>query len=231
MDMELFIDTANIEEIREIARWGVIRGVTTNPKIFSKESCDLRMRVEEILKCLPGPLSLEVTTNDLDEMLVEAQKYASWNEHIVVKVPMGPAGLQAVKILREKRIKTNVTAIMAVNQAMLAAQAGATYASIFYSRINDVGHDGLEVIRQSAALFRQSGFTTRIIVGSIRLLTQINDAALAGADIITVPYKFFAPLAHHPQTEATLQEFLEAWKATKDQASGTTFFVNSSEKR
>jgi len=213
--MKLFIDTANIEEIKEIARWGVIQGVTTNPKIFSKEAVDLRRRVEEILRVVPGPLSVEVTTNDLDEMLVEAQRYASWSEHIVVKVPMGPVGLQAVTLLKEKGIQTNVTAIMAVNQAMLAALAGATYASIFYSRINDVGHDGLEVIRQSATLFKQNKFSTQIIVGSIRLLTQITDAALAGADILTVPYKFFSQLASHPQTDATIREFLEAWETLK----------------
>ena len=213
--MELFIDTANIEEIREIARWGVIRGVTTNPKIFSKENTDLRSRVEEILEVVPGPLSVEVTTNDLDEMLAEAQKYAGWSKHIVVKVPMGPAGLQAVRSLKERGIKTNVTAIMTVNQAMLAAFAGATYASIFFARINDIGHDGLEVIRQSAALFKQSHISTKIIVGSIRLLTQINEAALAGADIVTVPYKFFSQMASHPQTEKTIREFLEAWEGMK----------------
>lgn len=213
--MELFIDTANIDEIREIARWGVIRGVTTNPKIFSKEPVDLKTRVEEILEVVPGPLSLEVTTNDLDEMIVEAQKYAAWSKHVVVKVPMGPAGLEAVTVLNKKGIKTNVTAVMTVNQAMLAAASGATYASIFYSRINDIGHDGLEVIRQSAALFKQSGFSTKIIVGSIRLLTQITEAALAGADIITVPYKFFRDLACHPQTDKTIQEFLEAWESNK----------------
>ena len=133
--MELFLDTANVEEIREIARWGVIRGVTTNPKIFSKENADLRTRVDEILSIVPGPLSVEVTTNDLDEMIVEAQRFATWSEHIVVKLPMSPAGLEAASILRRQNIKTNVTAVMTVGQAMLAALAGATYASIFYSRI------------------------------------------------------------------------------------------------
>jgi transaldolase len=213
--MELFIDTANIEEIREIARWGVIRGVTTNPKIFSKESVDLKTRVEEILEVVPGPLSLEVTTNDPDEMIVEAQKYAAWSKHIVVKVPMSPAGLQAVGVLKQKGIKTNVTAVMTVNQAMLAALAGATYVSIFAARICDIGYDANEVIRQAATLFKQSGFSSKIIVGSIRLLTQINEAALAGADIITVPYKFFSQLATHPQTEKTIQEFLDAWEGVK----------------
>ena len=216
--MELFIDTANIEEIREIARWGVIRGVTTNPKIFSSEDVDLKTRVEEILSVVPGPLSVEVTTNDLDEMIVEAERYAAWSEHIVVKVPMGPVGLQAVQVLKKKGIKTNVTALMTVNQAMMAALAGATYASIFFARINDIGHDGLEVIHQAAALYKQSGFKTKIIVGSIRLLTQITDAALAGADIITVPYKFFSPLATHPQTEKTIREFLDAWAGVKTPA-------------
>lgn len=213
--MKLFIDTASIDEIREIARWGVIRGVTTNPKIFSQEDTDLKTRVQEILEVVPGPLSVEVTTNDLDEMLVEAQKYASWSQHIVVKVPMGPAGLQAVRILKEKGVQTNVTAVMSVNQALLAALAGATYASIFFARINDIGYSGAEVIRQAATLYKQSGFSTQIIVGSIRILTQINEAALAGADIITVPYKFFSQLAHHPQTDKTIQEFLDAWARVK----------------
>jgi len=216
--MELFIDTANIDEIREIARWGVITGVTTNPKIFSKENVDLRSRVEEILEAVPGPLSLEVTTNDPDEMIVEAQKYASWSKHVVVKVPMSPAGLQAVTILKQKGIKTNVTAVMSVNQAMLAGLAGATYASIFAARINDIGYDANQVIRQAAELFKQSRLTTKIIVGSIRLLTQINEAALAGADIVTVPYKFFPQLAHHPQTDKTIQEFLDAWEGVKTPA-------------
>lgn len=214
--MELFIDTANIDEIREIARWGVIRGVTTNPKIFSSEkNVDVRTRVEEIAKIVPGPLSVEVTTNDLTAMIAEAEHIASWNKHIVVKVPMGAAGLQAATALREKGIKTNVTAIMSVNQALLAALAGATYASIFMSRINDVGHDSVEIIRQSSALFKRAGFATKIIVGSIRMMNQITDAALAGADIVTVPYKFFAQLAHHPQTEKTIAEFLDAWKNIK----------------
>ena len=213
--MKLFIDTANVEEIREIARWGVIQGVTTNPKIFSTEEVDLKTRVEEILSVVPGPLSVEVTTNDLDEMVVEAQRYASWSEHVVVKVPMGPVGLQAVQILKRKGIKTNVTAVMTVNQAMLAALAGATYASIFFARINDIGYSAVEVIRQAATLYQQSRFATQIIVGSIRVLTQINEAALAGADVVTVPYKFFAQLANHPQTEKTIQEFLEAWSNLK----------------
>lgn len=213
--MELFIDTANIDEIREIARWGVLRGVTTNPKIFANENVDLRTRVEEILDILPGPISVEVTTNDLEEMIEEAQTYASWNQHIVAKVPMGPTGLQAVQTLQKRGIKTNVTAVMTVNQAALAAMAGATYVSIFLSRINDIGYDGIQVIKQTSELFRQNRFATRIIVGSIRVLTQINEAALAGADIVTVPYKFFQQMATHPQTERTIQEFLEAWGVGK----------------
>jgi len=221
--MELFIDTANVDEIREIAKWGVITGVTTNPKIFSKEkNTDLKTRVEEILKIVPGPLSVEVTTNDPDEMIAEAQKFAAWSGHIVVKVPMAPAGLEAVRILKSNGIKTNVTAIMTVNQAMLAALAGATYGSIFYSRIEDIGHDGLEVIRQTAALYKESGFATKIIVGSIRMMTQITNAAIAGAHVITVPYKFFSPLAYHPQTENTIREFLEAWEGSMPKPAALT---------
>ena len=216
--MGLFIDSANIGEIREIARWGVVQGVTTNPKIFSSEETDLKTRVSEILNLVPGPLSLEVTTNDLDEMILEAEKFASWSEHVVVKLPMSPVGLQALSILKEKGVRTNLTAIMTPGQALLAGLGGATYASIFFGRINDIGSNALEVIQQTATLFKRDGLSTKIIVGSIRVATQITEAALAGADIVTVPHKFFSQLANHPQTEKTIQEFLEAWSAFKTPA-------------
>ncbi|MBI4398624.1 MAG: fructose-6-phosphate aldolase [Candidatus Omnitrophica bacterium] len=214
--MDLFIDTANLDEIKEIAGWGVIRGVTTNPKIFSsEEGVDLKTRVMEILKVLPGPLSVEVTTNDFEEMVSEAMLYASWSSHIVVKVPMNAGGLRAAKVLGEKNIKTNVTAIMSVNQALLAACVGATYASIFLARIGDIGSDYSEVIRQTRSLYDRAGYKTKIIVGSIRHLQHINQAAEAGTHITTVPYKFFREMAHHPQTDKTINEFLEAWNKIK----------------
>ena len=209
--VELFIDTANIEEIREIASWGVIRGVTTNPKIFAKEGVGLRDRIQEILQCVNGPLSVEVTTNDYEEMIKEAKQYASWHDNIVVKVPMSPVGLRAATELKKKNIKTNVTAVMSVNQAILAAMAGATYTSIFMSRIADIGHDPLDVIRKSVEIFDRNRFETKIIIGSIRLMTQINEAASAGAHVITVPYAFFKQLASHPLTDSTINEFLKAW--------------------
>lgn len=214
--MDLFIDTANLDEIREIAAWGVVRGVTTNPKIFSQEEgADLKTRVQEILKLVPGPLSVEVTTNDFNEMVQEASLYASWSPQIVVKVPMNENGLRALNVLKAKGIKTNVTAIMSVNQALLAACGGATYASIFLARIGDIGYDYCEVIRKSRELFDRGGYTTKIIVGSIRHLQQINQAAESGAHITTVPYKFFSQMAHHPQTDKTIDEFLEAWNRMK----------------
>lgn len=214
--MDLFIDTANLNEIREIAEWGVVKGVTTNPKIFSQEEgADLKTRVQEILKLVPGPLSVEVTTNDFEEMVEEATLYASWSPHVVVKVPMNENGLRAVKVLKSKNIKTNVTAIMSVNQAMLAACAGATYGSIFLARIGDIGYDYAEVIRKSRELYDRAGYTTKIIVGSIRHLQHINQAAEAGAHITTVPYKFFREMARHPQTDKTIDEFLEAWNKIK----------------
>lgn len=213
--MKLFIDTANLNEIKEIARWGVVSGVTTNPKILAQEDADVKSHLEEILDTIPGPLSIEVTSNEPDEMIVEAQRFASWSDKIVVKVPMSPAGLEVVTILTQKNIKTNVTAVMTVNQSMLAALAGTTYVSIFLSRIYDLGYDGIEVVRQTATLFRQSRFSSQIIVGSIRLMSQVHEAALAGADIVTVPYKFFSQLATHPQTEKTIAEFLAAWQMSK----------------
>jgi transaldolase len=213
--MTLFIDTANLDEIKEIAEWGVVRGVTTNPKLFSVEGVSFKERVHSILSVIPGPLSVEVTTNDFGDMIREARNFATWSDHIVVKVPIGPAGLRAVKILSSEGIKTNVTAIMTVGQAMLAGAAGATYASIFYSRIEDVGADGLGTIQQSVALYKHAAFSTQIIVGSIRLQTQICNAAASGAHVITVPYKFFKQLASHPQSDRTIDEFLNAWQGSK----------------
>lgn len=213
--MELFIDTANLEEIKEAASWGVITGATTNPKIISKEGevGDLKEKILEITEIGDFPLSVESTAEDYLGMVEEAKEYASWHENIVIKIPMGIEGLKAVNILeREEHIKTNVTAIMATNQALLAALAGATYASIFYGRVADCGYDPLTVIKDTSQLFEAKNVKTKIIVGSVRNMLDINKALLAGADIVTVPFQFLKKMAANLKTEQTIREFNDVWR-------------------
>lgn len=214
--MKIFIDTANLEKIKEISSWGIVEGCTTNPKIISKEEdANFEERIKKILEIVDGPVSVEVTTNDPEKMIEEAEKYNKWGENVVVKIPMGPSGLKAVKILSEKGIKTNVTACMSMSQAVLAAKAGATYASLFMGRICDMGYDAKEVIRETVEVFEEFDYDTKIIIGSIRRVRDINNAALAGAHIVTIPPKFFPKMASNPKTEETIQEFLEFWDEFK----------------
>lgn len=214
--MEVFIDTANLEEIKEIMSWGIVDGCTTNPKLASKQqNVDFEQNIKEILKIVKGPVSIEVTTNELNEMLKEARKFASWGKNTVVKVPMGITGLKAVNILKAEGIKTNVTACMSAGQAFLAAKSGADYASLFYSRIGDMGYDPFKVVKDTAKLFELSNVKTKIIVGSIRHLMQIIGSGLAGAHILTIPPEFLHLMTKNPKTDESINEFLDAWKKYK----------------
>lgn len=177
---------------------------------------DFESNTKEILKLVNGPVSIEVTTNDLNEMLNEGRKYASWGNNAVVKVPMGTAGLKAVKIFREEGIKTNVTACMSVGQAILAAKSGADYASLFYSRIGDMGYNPTRVVEDTVRMFQVSNVKTKIIVGSIRHLMQVIEAGLAGAHVLTIPPQFLHLMAKNPKTDESINEFLEAWKGFKN---------------
>lgn len=210
--MRLFIDTASLKEVRDAVRWGVVQGATTNPKILSKEGSgfDLRERILEITGLVRGPVSVEVVAEDPGEMLEEARVYAAWSEHVVVKIPMGLESMAVVSALERDGIATNVTGLMSTNQAVLAAMAGASYASLFFGRISDLGTDPVPVIEESARLLHPTT-RTQIIVGSIRNLMDINRSLLAGADILTVPYTFLRQMAHHPKTVETIQEFNSAW--------------------
>ena len=234
--MQIFIDTANVDEIREASSWGCVSGATTNPVIMSKEEggYSFKEKIKEILEIVRNPVSVEVTAEDWEGMVEEARQYAGWDKNIVIKIPMGSEGLKAVNALeREENIRTNVTAIMATNQALLAALSGATYASIFFGRVSDMGYDAAEVVRQTAELFRLHQTETKIIVGSVRSLMDINRAFLAGADIVTVPFKFLKMMTQNPKTEATIQEFNSIWRelrksgavkveATKERVSPTS---------
>jgi len=210
--MRLFIDTANVKEVRDAVRWGVVAGATTNPKILSAEGSrfDLRDRILEIAELVQGPVSVEVISEQRDEMLDEARTYASWHQNVLVKVPMTLEGMGVVRELESTGVPTNVTVVMTATQAILASLAGASYLSIFYGRISDLGTDPAPVIRETADLVH-ANTRTQIIVGSIRNLIDITRSFLAGADILTVPYEFLKQMAHHPKTVETIQEFNSAW--------------------
>jgi len=225
--MEIFLDTANVDEIRAVLPWGIISGVTTNQKIFSMEKgVNFKQRVQEILSLVDGPLSVELTkTTGTDEELVEeAREYASWSPNIVIKVPMWSdgRGLRIAHKLKELGIKTNVTCMMTTNQMLLATKVGATYASIFFNRVKDSGGDPVKVIQESRRIIDLGIFPTKIIAGSIRKPEDVNEAAIAGAHIITIPFKILIQMPHHWKTEETIKEFDQAWlefkKAEKSSA-------------
>src|SRR3989339_1722158 len=181
--LKIFADTASLDELKELKSWGIVDGCTTNPKIVATEGADFEKRMKEILKLVEGPVSIEVTSNDLDLMVKEGREFASWGKNVVIKLPMTINGLKALQFLKKEGIKTNLTACMSVNQAIIAGKAGATYVSLFYSRIGDSGADAKEVVRKSADIFSRQGINSEIIVGSIRVMSQINEAAEAGAHV------------------------------------------------
>jgi transaldolase len=213
--MKIFADTSKIEEIKEFISWGIVDGVTTNPKIIASDGNDLEPTIKEICKIQPGPVSVEVTTNDYEGMVKEGSHYATWAKNIVIKVPIIPNGLKAIKTLKEKGIKTNATCAMSYNQAILAAKAGANYVSLFYGRIGDLGFDPSIVIEDTADTYAKWSCKSEIIVGSIRSLQDVNQSFQAGAHIVTIPPKFIRQMADNPMTARTVDEFLDAWKGMR----------------
>ena len=219
--MEIFLDTASIKEIKEILPWGLISGITTNQKIFlAEKGCNFKDRVQEILSLVNGPLSVELTRTDGtdEEMIKEALEYSRWSQkNIAIKVPMfgNGRGLKIISQLRRRRVKTNATALISVNQVMLAAKAGATYASIFFNRVKDAGEDAERAVRESRALLDRMDSPTKIIVGSIRSPEDVARAAVAGTHVITIPYKILTQMPYHKKTEETIAEFDRAWQEFK----------------
>jgi transaldolase len=214
--MEIFLDTANVEEIKAILPWGIISGVTTNQKIFlAEKGINFKDRIMEILNLVNGPLSIELAkTGETDKDLIEeAREYAGWGSNIVIKVPMwgDGRGLRIASKLKELGIKTNITCLISTNQILLAAKAGATYASLFFNRVRDAKEDPVKVIKESKRIIDESGFSTRIIVGSIRKPEDVNEAVVAGAHIVTIPYKILVQMPFHWKTEETIKEFDQAW--------------------
>ncbi|WP_353093687.1 fructose-6-phosphate aldolase [Tissierella praeacuta] len=209
--MKLFIDTANIDEIKEIDELGVICGVTTNPSLIAKEGRDFKEVVKEIADIVDGPISAEVISLDKEGMLKEARELVEIHPNIVIKIPMTKEGLKAVKVLASEGIRTNVTLIFSASQALLAARAGATYVSPFVGRLDDIGNEGIYIIEDIIQIFNMHNIDTEIIAASIRHPIHVLDAAKAGAHISTIPYKVFIQMLNHPLTDIGIDKFLKDW--------------------
>ncbi len=210
--MQIFLDTAEISEIE--ARAALIDGVTTNPSLIAKSGAGVIERIKEIAKTVSGPVSAEVVATDRDGMLEEGRKLRAIGDNVVVKLPLTAPGLEACRIFHEEGIATNVTLCFSLNQALMAAKAGATFISPFIGRIDDAGGDGVKLLEDIRAVYDQYGFETSILAASLRNLKHVEDSALAGSDAATLPVKVFDQLISHPQTDLGLDAFMADWKAT-----------------
>ena len=209
--MKLFLDTANIDEIREVNSWGVICGVTTNPSLIAKEGRDFKEVINTICDIVDGPISAEVVSTEAAGMIKEAREYAAWHPNVIIKVPMTIDGLKATKVLSSEGIKTNLTLIFSPAQALLCARAGATYVSPFLGRLDDIGHEGMTLVRDIADIFAIHDLSTEIIAASIRSPLHVIEAAKAGSDIATVPYKVMIQMTKHPLTDNGIERFMADW--------------------
>ena len=213
--MKFFVDTAEVSEIRELHEIGLLDGVTTNPSLVAKSGRDFKEVVKEICELLPGlPVSAEVTATDYDGMMAEADVLSKIADNVVVKLPLTLAGLKACKALTDKGVKTNVTLCFSANQALLAAKVGATYISPFLGRLDDINLDGMQLIEDIRQIYDNYGFNTQILAASIRSANHVSDAALAGADVATIPPAVLKKLADHPLTDKGLDAFVKDWKST-----------------
>ncbi len=210
--MKIFIDTANVEHIREMNDLGIVDGVTTNPSLIAQEGRDFRQVVEEICSIVDGPISAEAVSLDAEGMITEAESLSKIHKNIVVKIPMTAEGLKAVKICSQKGIDTNVTLVFSSVQALLAAKAGATYVSPFVGRLDDISQDGMELIHQIVAIYENYQYNTEIIVASIRNPLHVIEAGMVGAHISTIPYKVLTQMLQHPQTDIGIKKFLADWE-------------------
>jgi len=216
--MRLWLDTAIIDEIREIASWGILDGVTTNPTLMARAGVtDMRSAIQEIADIVQGPVSAEVLSTETEGMIREAEDILTWSPHVVVKIPTTVAGLKAMKVISSwPDARVNATLIFSANQALLAAKAGATYVSPFIGRLDDAGHEGMQVIREIATIFRNYDIQTQIVAASIRHPLHVTQAALASAHICTMPYKVMTAMVKHPFTDVGLKRFLADWEAVRE---------------
>ncbi|MCJ7498295.1 MAG: fructose-6-phosphate aldolase [candidate division Zixibacteria bacterium] len=213
--MKIFLDTANFEEIKEAASWGILDGVTTNPTLLSKEKEDFKTLLKKICEVVDGPISAEVVSLDPEGMVKEAEELVKIGKNIVIKVPISRDGLKAIRMLSDKGIKTNCTLIFAPIQALLAAKAGASFVSPFVGRLDDASHLGMDLVGQIVRIFDNYVVDTEIIVASIRNPLHVVDAALMGADISTMPFKVLQQLVKHPLTDVGIKNFLADWEKVK----------------
>ena len=213
--MKFFIDTANIDEIKKGLELGMVDGVTTNPSLVAREPRPFTDILGDICSLVDGPISAEVVSLDADGMVAEARELVKIGDNIVIKIPMIEEGLKAVKRLAAENIRTNVTLVFSPAQALLAAKAGATYVSPFVGRLDDIAQNGMDLIGDIMTILRNYGFTTEVIVASVRNPMHVIDAALMGADIATIPYKVIAQLAKHPLTDIGMEKFLADWEKRK----------------
>ena len=210
--MKFFIDTANVDEIKEAASLGVLDGVTTNPSLVAKEGKNFRELLDEIIKIVDGPISAEVIATDYDGMLKEARELAAIHKNIVVKIPLIKEGLKAVKTLSGEGINTNVTLCFSASQALLAAKAGATYISPFVGRLDDISTSGMDLISQIVQIYSNYNYQTEVLVASIRHPLHLVEAALMGADVCTIPFAVINKLFNHPLTDIGIDKFLSDWE-------------------
>ena len=212
--MRFFLDTADLEQIKAGIGWGMVDGVTTNPSLIAKQGKAYLPTVKEIAQLVPGPVSGEVLSTDLEGMIREGMRLAELSDNVVVKIPLGPVGLSAVRSLSEQGIKTNVTLCFSTAQALLAAKAGATYISPFIGRLDDLGQDGMQLIKEIIDVYSHYDFHTNVLVASVRNPLHVVQSARIGADVVTIPFPVLEKLYRHPLTDLGLQSFLADWKAT-----------------
>ena len=210
--MKFFIDTANIAEIKKAKEWGLVDGVTTNPSLVSKEGREFKELIKEICSIVDGPISAEAVSLDAEGMIKEERELSKIHKNIVVKIPMTLEGLKAVKVVAKEGIKTNVTLVFSPTQALMAAKAGAAYASPFVGRLDDISHNGMDLVSQILSIYENYDFATEVIVASVRHPLHVVDAALLGAHIATIPFKVIEQLSKHPLTDIGIERFLKDWE-------------------
>ncbi len=214
--MKIFLDTANLDQIAEAASWGILDGVTTNPSLIAKEKRNFKELISEISRIVPGPISAECVSMKAEDMIPEARELAKIAENIVIKIPIGIEGLKAIKALSEEGVNVNTTLIFSSSQAIMAAKAGARYVSPFVGRLDDISHDGLELVEQIVTVFNNYEYETEVIVASIRHPLHFVESAMMGADIATLPFSALEKLVKHPLTDIGIERFLQDWEKVKN---------------
>jgi len=213
--MQIFLDTADLDQIKEAARWGILDGATTNPTLVSKESLKFEDLIKKICKIVPGPVSVECVSTKSKDIIKEARDLAKLADNVVVKIPICVEGLKAIKVVSGEGIKVNTTLIFSPNQALLAAKAGARFVSPFVGRLDDLSHQGMDLVDEIVTIFNNYGFETEVIVASIRHPLHVLEAALMGADIVTVPFAVLEKMVKHPLTDIGIENFLKDWSKVK----------------